>query len=186
MRLSGCCYWNLSSAISPAIRNLCYLDANPLLIRYTLFSTLAGISWRVALAARSWVRCKQRRGPSSRPPRCEAWDARIHWRMASELDRPSPSKKARRRSVLAGPYSSRKLVPLLLIVIEFLIHGGEAQIRRPQLGFVLAGAERARGDPRLLRRRPGLHRLPRRRLQEQAPLCARHRRVLIRLHSIFP
>jgi hypothetical protein len=152
-------------------------------------SARAGISWRVALAARSWVRCKQRRGPSSRPPRCEARDARIHWRMASELGRPSPSKKkARRRSVLAvaGPYSSRKLVPLLLIVIEFLIHGGEAQIRRPQLGFVLAGAERARGDPRLLRRRPGLHRLPRRRLQEQAPLCARHRRVLIRLHSIFP
>ena len=59
----------------------------------------------------------------------------------------------------------------------------------PSSSIVLApaGAERAGGDPRLIRRRSGLHR--RRRLREQAPLAAqgsRLRRVLLRLRRRLP
>ena len=143
------------------------------------------ISWRVALAARSWVRCKHWWEPSSRPLRYEARDAQIsrsgttfrpallhlaggvqhvvpcrhgppreegerriakaastkmtgtmadvgRAQLAVTIESPS-KKKAQRCSVLAGPYSPKKLVPLL-IIIEFLIHGVEAHIRRSQLG----------------------------------------------------
>jgi hypothetical protein len=59
---------------------------------------------------------------------------------------------------------------------------------RLRLSSASAGVGRARGDPRLLRRRPGLHRR-RRRLREQAPLAARDsrlRRVLLRLGRRLP
>ena len=52
--------------------------------------------------------------------------------LAVTIESPS-KKKAQRCSVLAGPYSPKKLVPRL-IIIEFLIHGVEAHIRRSQLG----------------------------------------------------